>query len=147
MRIGYYAMVDGIEYKASPGQGRVALFLPQTSPRPQGWTQSGRTYWRTTVPETVPSEVFVVRTFATFQGLCVEVHQVRDDGTVWVTHQSRYDAPPPHPAFTKDPDPGISALNAIVPLADLTDLGEEIKRFPTPPLPPDAAASSGTQPT
>lgn len=136
IRAKEYAVYDGIEYRARILPETVILFLPQTQPCPDGWGRSQGDRWSKRVPRASVEQLYSVDSAGKFHGILVRIHDVVPaTETAWVYYVGGASDTPRDPAFTFDPDPGISEWTADVPWSSLTDVQEWVT--PIPVVPPN----------
>ena len=134
MRAGEYAVYGGVEYRARIQPETAILVLPQTQPYPDGWVRSQGNRWKRKVPRASVAQLFSVKTFCSFHGIRVGVHEIfPTTETAWIYYSMGSETTPPHPAFEKARDPGIAQWWAIVPWSSLTDVAETIAEIPVVP--------------
>lgn len=133
MRQGFYATVDGVEYRGRPFGGQVILFLPRTAPCPPGWEAQGRDTWSTAVDAGAVSSADVVTTSARLDGVSVIVDVVDLAAETAVVRASNPEhsgmnhlpVPPPHPLLEAMPvSPYSVDWVGTVPWDALTDVEE-----------------------
>lgn len=111
MRQGFYATVDGVEYRGRAFGGKVLLFLSRTVPCPPGWEAQGADTWSTVVDASAVSGAYVVTTYAKLDGVSVVVDVVDPAAQTAVVRASSPEysglnhlpAPPPHPLLEAMP--------------------------------------------
>lgn len=134
IRVGEYAIVDGVEYSANVHYGEIALFLPQSAPRPDGWLPSQGRRWKCRIPRSRASRLFSVYSYGYFKGILVSVRDVRPmDEAVGIYCKMGPSDVPPDPVFEEDPDPGVPEWRAIVPWDMVTNVQEQITEIPVVP--------------
>lgn len=123
MRAGIYAVVDDREYESLIDARRVAIFLPDSCPRPPDWQVGGGGRWARTVPPEAVSAAYRVMTSAMLDDVAVSVDRVRTDtqtADVRALHPdytgiNHQDAPSPHPllSLSLDPPYGIEWAGSV----------------------------------
>ncbi len=109
MRVGQYAVVDGVEYEArfSRGSDGVGLVVPAAHPRPEGFQADERFGWWRDVPWSSVSRILEVETWARDgDGYVLRLISPPRAGVVGVAHTAEKgpydDVPAGHPAYLRD---------------------------------------------
>lgn len=135
IRVGEYAVVDGVEHSVNIHFSEITLLVPQSVPRPDGWSPSHGKRWKLRIPRSRASRLFRVFSHGTFKGIEVSVRDVRPmDEAVAIYCPRRSADAPPDPVFKADADPGIAEWWAIVPCTMVTDVTEEITEISVVPV-------------
>jgi hypothetical protein len=130
VRVGGYAVVDGVEHEArfSPGSAGVGLVVPGDEPCPDGFVADERFGWWRKVPWSSVSRIVEVDTWARdADGYVLRLIQPPHGGVVGVSHTTNSgpyaDVPPGHPSYLRNEQVDAEWVGTV-PVDSLPDVRE-----------------------